>query len=220
MKRKLFLRTAALLSLSLLFTACAPRDNDIVLAIGEEAGKAAGLALINRAFDAKANEATVEYQARAGVTYHSEAAGKDVLLEPDRVYVVKVAPKAGETEYYYAEVDAVTGFAFRAERYATETVFTEEQQKQGDAFGTQGELNPDDFLLTQQNAQKNIMDIMANRLEPELPILRIYPDIIETDSVDFPQVMLEYFVLMEDGTVYNLTLSWPTMELIKVYIRD
>jgi hypothetical protein len=206
--------------IALLFSACVPKDNGVVLAIGEEAGKAAGLALINRAFDAKATEATVEYQARAETTYHSEAAGKDVLLEPDRVYVVKVAPKAGETEYYYAEVDAVTGFAFRAERYATETVFTEEQQKQVDALGTLGEMNPDDFLLTQQNAQKNIMDIMANRLEPELPVLRVYPDIIETDSFDLPQVMLEYFVLMEDGTVYNLTLCWPTLELIKVYIRD
>jgi hypothetical protein len=141
-------------------------------------------------------------------------------LEPDRVYVVKVAPKAGETEYYYAEVDAVTGFAFRAERYATETVFTEEQQKQVDALGTLEAFNPDDFVAIQEDALTSIVDLIQKRLEPNLPLMRVYPDIIETDSVDFPQVMLEYFVLLEDGTVYNLTLSWPTMELIKVYIRD
>lgn len=43
---------------------------------------------------------------------------------------------------------------------------------------------------------------------------------IETDSVDFPKVLIEYFVLMENGKVYNLALCWPTMELVMVYIRN
>ena len=48
----------------------------------------------------------------------------------------------------------------------------------------------------------------------------MYPDMIETDIADFPKVRLEYFVIMEGGKIYNLTLCWPTMELVKVYILD
>lgn len=220
MKRKLFLLTTILLSLSLLLTACGQKNPGIVLAVGEEKGKAAGLALINQAFDANETEASVEYQARPATFFQDGTTGETVTLEPDRVYVVKAIPAEGESDYYYAEVDAVTGVAFRAERYLSGIVLTEEQQKQADALGTLDDLNLDDFVLTQQDALTNIEDIIEKRLEPEIPLLRVYPDMIETDSVDFPKVLLEYFVLMQNGKVYNLTLCWPTMELVKVYIRD
>lgn len=222
MKRKIFLLTAILLllSLSLLLTACGQKEKGIVLAIGEEKGKAAGLALINLAFDVNETEASVEYQARPAATSQDGTTGETVTLEPDRVYVVKAAPENGETEYYYAEVDAVTGFAFRAERLLSGIVLTEEQQKQAETLGTLEEFQPDTLLSAQEDARIIVADLMENRLEKSVPILRMYPDMIESDSVDFPKVMLEYFVIMEDGKVYNLTLCWPTMELVKVYIRD
>jgi len=206
--------------IALLLTACGQKDNGDALAIGEEAGEAAGLALINRAFDANATEAVVEYEARTVATFKDGITGETVTLEPDRVYVVKVIPAEGESDYYYAEVDAVTGIAFRAERYLSGIVLTEEQQKQADALGTLDDFNPDDFVLTQQDALTNIVDIIEKCLEPEIPLLRVYPDMIESDSVDFPKVLLEYFVLMQNGKIYNIALCWPTMELVQVYIRD
>lgn len=51
MKRKLSLLLVSLLALSLALSACGQKEKGIVLAIGEEKGKAAGLALINLAFD-------------------------------------------------------------------------------------------------------------------------------------------------------------------------
>lgn len=203
-----------IISITLLLSACSPRIID------EAKAKEAGLALINRAFNANEAEASVEYQARPATFYQDGTTGETVTLEPDRVYVVKTALEKGESDYYYAEVDAVTGVAFRAERYLSGIVLTEEQQKQADALGTLDDFNPDDFILTQQDAVSNIMDIIKERLEPEIPLLRMYPDIIESDSVDFPKVLLEYLVIMEGGKVYDLTLCWPTMELVKVYIRN
>lgn len=220
MKRKRFLLSAILLFFSLSLSACGQKNNGVEPAIGDEAGKAAGLALINQAFDVDETEASVEYQARPETFYQDGTTGETVTLEPDRVYVVKTAVEKGESDYYYAEVDAVTGVAFRAERYLSGIVLTEEQQKQADALGTLDDFNPDDFVLTQQDAVSNIMDIIKERLEPEIPLLRVYPDIIESDSVDFPKVLLEYLVIMEGGKVYDLTLCWPTMELVKVYIRN
>lgn len=220
MKRKLSLLLVSLLALVLFLTACGQKEKGIVLAIGEEKGKAAGLALINLAFDVNETEASVEYQARPAATSQDGTTGETVTLEPDRVYVVKAAPENGETEYYYAEVDAVTGFAYRAERLLSGIVLTEEQQKQAETLGTLEEFQPDTLLSAQEDARIIVADLMENRLEKSVPILRMYPDMIESDSVDFPKVMLEYFVIVEDGKVYNLTLCWPTMELVKVYIRD
>ena len=76
MKRKLFLLTAILLSLSLFLTACGQTKNDVVLAVGEEKGKAAGLALINQAFDTSETEASVEYQTRVATAYRDGTTGK------------------------------------------------------------------------------------------------------------------------------------------------
>lgn len=217
MKKKLLI---LIICSTILLSACGQKNPGILLAVGEEKGKEAGLALINQAFGTNETDATVEYQARAGATFCDGTTGEMVSLEPDRVYVVKTAPTKGENDYYYAEVDAVTGIAFRAERYLSGIVLTEEQQKQADALGTLDDFHPDDFLATQEAALTNINDLIRKRLEPNLPLMRVYPDMIETDSVDFPKVLLEYFVLMENGKVYNLALCWPTMELVMVYIRN
>jgi len=218
MKRKIFLLTAIILSFSLFLTACGQKDNGVELVIGEEKGKAAGLALINQAFDVNETEASVEYQARPATFFQDGTTGETVTLEPDRVYVVKAAPEIGETEYYYAEVDAVTGVAFRAERFLSGIVLTEEQQKQADALGTLDEFDPDSLLPAQQDAQTIVTDLIEKRLEKDVPVLRMYPDMIEADSEDVLKVLLDYFVIMQDGKVYNLTLCWPTMELTSVYI--
>ena len=195
-------------------------DAKFIERISEEEAKQAGLALINLAFDANETDALVEYQARVSATNEGGAGEQAFTAEPDRVYVVKAAPGKGETDYYYAEVDAVTGFAFRAERFMSGIVLTDEQQKQADALGTLEEFDPNSLLSAQQDAMGIVVERMENSLEKDVPILRVYPDMIETDSVDFPKVQLEYFVLMENGKIYNVTLCWPAMELMKVNIRE
>ena len=195
-------------------------DAKFIERISEEEAKQAGLALINLAFGANETDAVVEYQARVSATNDDGSAEQAYSAEPDRVYVVKAARGTGETDYYYAEVDAVTGFAFRAERFMSGIVLTEEQQKQADALGALEEFDPNSLLPAQQEAMEIVVERMEKNLETDVPVLRVYPDMIESDSADFPKVQLEYFVLMEDGKIYNITLCWPTMELIKVYIRD
>ena len=220
MKRKLFLLTAIMLSFSLFLTACGQTKNDVVLAVGEEKGKAAGLALINQAFDTSETEASVEYQTRVATAYRDGTTGKEVLLEPDRVYVVKTAPKKGETDSYYAEVDAVTGIAYYATRAVSGIILTKDQQKQADALKPLDALDLNSFRDTQNDALAIVETYVKKRLEKDVPILRTFPDMIETDSADFPKLFLEYFVIMQGGKVYNLTLCWPTMDLVRVYIRN
>ena len=216
MKRKIVLLIAIILSLSLLFTACATKNSDAATVIGEDKAKEAGLAFINLAFEANATDATVELVENPDRTHADGSTERYMFEEAGREYIVKVAPEKGSNDYYYAYVDAVSGVAYRAEQAMSGIDLTEEQQKQAEALGTVDTFDPNALLSAQQDGQAVVSDLMKNRLEKLIPTLRVFPDMIETDSVDFPKVRLEYFVLMENGTIYNLSLCWPTMELVSV----
>ena len=217
MKRKIVLLIAIILSLSLLFTACATKNSDVVTVIGEDKAKEVGLAFINLAFEANATDATVELVENPDRTHADGSAARYMFEEPGREYIVKVASEKGSNDYYYAYVDAVSGVAYRAEQAMSGIDLTEEQQKQAEALGTVDTFDPNALLPAQQDGQAVVSDFMKTRLEKLVPTLRVFPDMIETDSVDFPKARLEYFVLMENGTIYNLSLCWPTMELVSVY---
>ena len=220
MKRKIVLLTAIILSLSLLLTSCAKKDNTFVNVIGEEKAKEAGLALINKVFDVNETEATVEYKEWAGVTYVNGCYAQYGTEEPNRVYVIKVDPDEIGNGRFYAEVNAVTGIAYRAERDSSKIVLTEKQLKQTNMLETLDEFYPDDFLDIQKEGMSVVFSLLKDRLERDVPMFGIYPDLIESDSVDFPKVRLGYIILMEDDTIYDLTLLWPSMDLIGVYIRN
>ncbi len=206
-----------ILSLSLLLTACATKNSDVVTIISEDKAKEAGLALINLAFEANATDATVELVENPDRTHADGSTARYMFEEPGREYIVKVAPEKGSNDYYYAYVDAVTGVAFHAERAMSGIDLTAEQQKQAEALGTLDAYDPNSLIPAQQDGEAVVNDLMKNRFEKLVPTLRVFTDMIETDSVDFPKIRLEYFVLMENGTIYNLTLCWPTMELVSVY---
>jgi hypothetical protein len=217
MKRKIVLLFAIILSLSLIFSACATKNSDVVTVVGEDKAKEVGLAFINLAFDTSATDATVELVENPERTHEDGSTARYMFEEPGREYIVKVAPEKGSSKYYYAFVDAVTGIAYRAEQAMSGIDLTEEQQKQAEALGTLDEYDPNSLVPAQQDGELIVNDLMKNRFEKLVPTLRVFPDMIETDSVDFPKVQFEYFVLMENGTIYNLTLCWPTMELVSVY---
>ena len=201
----------------LLFTACATKNSDVGTVIGEDKAKEAGLAFINLAFEANATDATVELVENPDRAHADGSTARYIFEEPGRVYEVKAAPEKGSSRYYYASVDAVTGIAYRAEMALSGIDLTEEQQKQAEALGSVDTFDPNALLPAQQDGQAVVSDLMKNRLEKLVPTLRVFPDMIGTDSVDFPKAQLEYFVLMENGTIYNLSLCWPSMELVRVY---
>jgi len=214
MKRKLFLLTAIILSFSIVLSACSPR------LVGETKAKEIGLGYINQIFDVNETEAIVEYEERPGVTYVNGCYAHYGTEEPHRVYVIKVNPNEIGNARYYAEVNAVTGFAYRAGRDTSAILLTEEQQKQANALGTLDEFNPDTFLDIQKDAMSVVFELLQTRIERDVPIFRVYPDMIESDSVDFPKVLLEYIIIVEDSTVYNLTLCWPSLDLTSVTIMN
>ena len=213
MKRKIATLGVFVVCISLFLTGGKPK------LVGEDAAKEAGLAFINHVFDVSETEAVVTLEEQPGLSYingvHAHLGGEDSI----KYYTVKVGLLDDGNFLYYAEVNAQTGAAYRVDRNTASISLSEEQRKLADVLGNLDDFDPDYFLDIQNDAMSIVQRLIQSRLEKDVPIFRMYPDMIGSDSVDFPKVSLEYIVVMENDTIYTITLSWPSMDIIGVYNR-
>ena len=216
MKRRSLLFIAILFALSLALTACEPS------VIGEKRAKIAGLGMINLTFDTQAKEAEAEValEERPGLSYINGIEAHLGDEDPIYFYTVKVGRQEDGNYRYYAEVNAVTGMAYRVDRNPSTIVLTAEQQSRADALGTLDDFSPLDFSEVELDAREQAEHWVRDKLEPDVPILRIIPNNIGSDSVDFPLVRMDCYVIFVDGEIYNIEVCWPTMEVIGVYLLN
>ena len=212
MKRKIALIVVCFFTLSLL-TACSPR------LVGEVKAKEAGLALINRAFEIEETEAEVTLEQRPGLSYINGVHAHLGDEEPIYYYTVRIGALPDGNSYYYAEVDAKTGLAYRAEKSTDIINLNDEQRKQAESIGMFDQFNPDLFVDEQKDHIQTVWDWISTRLEKDVPVMFVLPDAIGSDSVDFPKVRLGYFAMLDDGRFYNIEVCWPTMEVITIQMR-
>jgi len=203
-----------MICLVLLLTACSPRQ------ISEAKAKEAGLAMIHQAYgvDLADAEVTTEYQERAGVTYDDGFMIQYGTEEPMRVYAIRVNPDEIGNAEYYAEVNAVTGVAYRADRDISLISLTEEQQAQAAAIGKEEDLPIEDFEDDEANALRTGEDWVRAHFEPDIPVLRTVPNSMMTDSEDYPLIRVDGSVIFINGTIYSVEVCWPAMEVIGVYL--
>ena len=203
-----------MICLVLLLCACSPR------LVREAKAKEAGLAMIHQAYgvDLADAEVTTEYQERAGVTYDDGFMIQYGTEEPMRVYAIRVNPDEIGNAEYYAEVNAVTGVAYRADRDISLISLTEEQRAQAAAIGKEEDLPIEDFEDDEANALKTGEDWVRAHFEPDIPVLRTVPNSTMTDSEDFPLIRVDVSVIFIDGTIYYVEVCWPAMEVIGVYL--
>jgi hypothetical protein len=214
MKRSLtILLLCALLAGFLLF-GCSPRI------ISEAQAKEAGLAYINHVFDRTETDAKVTLEERPGLSYFNGMLMHMGDEEPIYYYTVKVGALEYGNSYYYAEVNAVTGVAYRADKSTTLIQMNDDELNRAQSIGTLDDFDPDSFLDEQENG-KAIVDLyVQTHLSQGVPAIVVIPAIVETDSVDFPKVWMEYLVVLDDGRMFNVTLCWPTMDVIGVVERN
>ena len=203
-----------IICLVLLLSGCSPR------LISEAKAKEAGLAMIHQAYgvDLADAEVTAEYQERAGVTYDDGFMIQYGTEEPMRVYAIRVNPDEIGNAEYYAEVNAVSGVAYRADKDISLISLTEEQQAQAATIGNVEDLPIEDFEDDEANALKTGEDWVRAHFEPDIPVLRTVPNSTMTDSEDFPLIRVDVSVIFIDGTIYYVEVCWPAMEVIGVYL--
>ncbi len=199
---------------AVLLSACSPR------LVGEAKAKEAGLAMIHQAYGADLADAevTVEYQERAGVTFDDGFTIQYGTEEPIRVYAIRVNPDEIGNADYCAEVNAVSGVAYRADKDISLISLTEEQQAHAAAIGKVEDLPIEDFEDDEANALKTGEDWVRVHFESDIPVLRTVPNSTMTDSEDFPLIRVDVSVIFINGTIYNVEVCWPAMEVIGVYL--
>lgn len=210
MKKKLLI---LLICAAVLLSACSPR------LISEAKAKEAGLAMIRQAYgvDLAGAVVTVEYQERAGVTYEGGERIQYGTEEPMRVYVIITNPDEIGNPEYYAEVNAVTGVAYRADKSSSLISRTAEQQAQAAAIVESDDLPTEDFEVDEAGALQIGEDWVRAHFESDIPVLRTVPNSTMTDNVDFPLFFVDGSVIFIDGTIYNVEVCWPAMEVTSVY---
>lgn len=197
-----------LLGMMLSLAACGPRI------ISAEAAKTEGLALINQAFDAGVTEATVEYQERVGESYKNGVIVQYGTEEPRRFYAIRCGEAGDGNPLYYAEVNAVTGVAYRADKSISSIALTPQQQAQSNAIGTRDDLPIEGFEEEEQKALDLAEQWVRERFEPDVPVLSTVINSSMTDNVVFPLFYIDGFVIFYDGTIYSVEVCWPSMEVI------
>lgn len=200
---------------SLVLTGCAPR------LVGEAKAKEAGLALINKVFDVNETEAVVTREERPGLSYVNGIEAHLGDEKPIYYYTIQVNPLADGNYSYYAEVNAVTGVAYRANRNPDTIVLTQEQQKQAEALGSFDDMMNIDVTAYEKEALSVSEDWVRQNIERNKPILSVIPNItMSSDSVIFPKHLTENYVIFIDGTIYNVEWCWPSMEVTGFYMLN
>ena len=202
---------AAIACASLALSGCTPR------LIGEAKAKEAGLAFINKVFDVNETEATVEYEEREGFTYQYGFAIHKGNEEPDRVYIIKVRPNEDGNFDYYAEVNAVTGEAYIAQKAwdLLKPMTAEQQARADELYAQEKEWSKVLQSTAEEETRPEAYQWFYKKFRPDEPVLPLLFSL--SDGVPDRKNMIEseYYVVVQDGSIYTLLMSWPSFEVVR-----
>ena len=208
MKRKVaFILVVGLLMVFAL-SSCGQKD------IGAGKAKEFGLAYINKIFGANETEATVSrdiveclpYQAGAVVT-------GDPSIGTRVVYYLRVA-KVESMPEYEALINGSTGEVYYAWRTELSIKLTEEQIKEASAR-TSKSWGKNKDLIYEDMRQASIRWVSENLMDK-------YPVLFGAQNSDYdkgpinPTFKNSYYVVMQDGTAYEIVMQWPSMQVLSV----
>ncbi|HWQ97803.1 MAG TPA: hypothetical protein VN538_06925 [Clostridia bacterium] len=199
----------------LVLSGCAPR------LIGEAKAKEAGLAFINMVFDVSETEAVVlygEYSVDVQPQAQSAELKRDV---PDmRYYTVTVMKEHTDEVLYDAQVDAISGFVYSAQRFAgTIPPLTDEQIKQAEELVKlpYGQTEVMSRLYELQLPQ-TIHDWMSARFEKQSKIMTVEYGKMTEGLIDENIVTMDCHVMFENGAVYVIGIILPTAQIFQIQI--
>ena len=186
--------------------------------VGEAKAKEAGLALINKVFDVNETEATVEYEEREGFTYQYGFAIHKGNEEPDRVYIIKVRPNEDGNFDYYAEVNATTGEAYIAQKAweLLKPMTAEQQARADDLYAQEEEWSKVLQSTAEEETNPEAYQWFRKKFHPDKPVL--FPIFLLSEQVPDRRNMIEseYYLVVQDGSIYTLTMSWPSFEVVRI----
>jgi len=204
-----------MICLVLVLSGCSPR------LIGEAKAKEAGLAFINHVFDVNETEAVAYYgEYSVDVQPQDQSAKQKRDVPVMRYYHVAVMKEHTDNVLYDAQVDAISGFVYSAQRFeATLSPLTDEQIKQAEElvklpYGQREGMN----RLYELKLPQTINDWMSEQFEKQSKIKTVeYGKMIE-GLIDSNIVSMDCRVTFENGAVYVIGIILPTKQIFQIEI--
>ncbi|MEZ4509073.1 MAG: hypothetical protein R2881_05325 [Eubacteriales bacterium] len=199
----------------MLLSGCSPR------LVGEAKAKEAGLAFINQVFDVNETEAVVyygEYSADAQPQDQSAKQMRDVPVI--RFYHVTVMKEHTDNVLYDAQVDAISGFVYSAQRFVeTLSPLTDEQIKQAEElvklpYGHSELMS----RLYELKLPQTVNDWMSTRFEKQSKIMTVEYGKMKEGLIDENIVSMDCHVTFENGAVYVIGIILPTKQIFQIEI--
>ena len=211
MKRKLGLLLAIILSSLLLLSACGQKD------IGEAKAKEIALAYINKVFDANETEIMVTreqmecYPDQVGAL----ATSGDSEFSARWIYFARVQMAETMTKYD-AYVVASTGDVIYARQHPVNIVLSKEQKDKAEQLYSEEKNWGEKHIEAFHELSLACYDWVKANLDATRPI------VLEANNGQLPNGAVQrefanaYYVVTRDGTTYNLSMSWPSFQVLSI----
>ena len=212
MKRKAAILGVLILCASLFLTGGKPK------LVSEDAAKEAGLAFINHVFDVNETDAVVTYQEQTGATFLDGTYKVTGEEQPVSIYIVSAAKQKDGQYLYCAHVNAETGIAFAAFRntmFAPE--MTTDQRATWDKARGNGDANSFDYESMDVDCTQFARKWIPEKFELKAGILGCVDC---GGSFDQNGTSTTFYVVIRDGTIYNVTLAWPQLTVQNITILN
>ncbi|PKM39388.1 MAG: hypothetical protein CVV04_10295 [Firmicutes bacterium HGW-Firmicutes-9] len=211
MKRKLFLLTAIILTLSFFLTACGQGS------VIEDTAKENAINALNKAFDASITDANLILMQHEEIYFENDQIKQNDPETWVEYYRVSVDDEQGGS-LFYSEVDARTSAVTYVYQNADKIELTAEQEKQAKAIGTFAEYSANRFQQEQKDAASVAVRWVQDKMEPEGDVDHAVTKDIYTDQEMFPTLVFESIVVMKSGTAYDVNVVWPAMQVCQARI--
>lgn len=211
MKRKLFLLTAIILSLSFFLTVCGQGS------VIEDTAKENAINALNKAFDASITDANLILMQHEEIYFENDQIKQNDPETWVEYYRVSVDDEQGGS-LFYSEVDARTSAVTYVYQNADKIELTAEQEKQAKAIGTFAEYSANRFQQEQKDAASVAVKWVQDKMEPEGDVDHAVTKDIYTDQEMFPTLVFESIVVMKSGTAYDVNVVWPAMQVCQARI--
>ena len=186
--------------------------------ISEEEAKKAGLAFINRVFDANETDATVKLVTEAGTTYIDGEYVKIGDEQPVSYYVVSASETKDGFYQFNANVNAETGVAYFAE--GSNSFVPEMTSKQRTAWN-EAYGNGDVISFDYQRVDKDCMDFIREWLPEKFDLKAKILGFIDCGSIyDKDGANESFYTVIRDGTIYHLSVAWPQLTVVEVTVLN
>ncbi len=214
MKRKRYLQVAAFFALAVLLCACGRQD------IGEAKAKQIGLDYINQTFGVNETEATVWRNVEECLP---DQEGALVTGDPDVatrvVYYIRVA--RNETQpLYEAYIIGSTGKPFYISQGEINIVLTDAQKEQANELFAQERSWGERHRTAATELKAAGVQWITEHIAPQTPVVLATraEDGIAADNPVTVTFTDSNYIVLKDGTVYQLRMQWPSMQVLSLFV--